>query len=276
MSQKRPLWQNKKLLYLLIPLALLLAALAPSGLTHFQKAHATNAAPAARPIALVYTDNHSVVGCDGCADAAVHMLKQSKWNFQIIQVGPDGQTLTPALLKSATLYVQPGGGNSVENAYAELQKYGKAHNYNFTTEMHSFVEHGGRYLGLCMGGFLAGNPGFNLLYPGDSGDFITSPGASVTTDADTIVDVSWRGQPRQIYFQGGAYFDMPDESKVNVLARYTNNEIAVMIAHDKQGKVAVSGPHPEATVDWYDAYHLPHPKNMDVDLANDLLDTLMQ
>lgn len=273
----RTRWRKKILMYL--SLSAVLAAAALSGLLWMGRADVGRGARAgAQPIALVLADDHGPSGCNGCADAAEHMLKQSKWNFNIVRVGPDGETLTPELLKSAALYVQPGGNDNVDDATAELQAYGKKHGYDFAASMRTFVENGGRYLGLCMGGYLAGTPGFDLLKPGNSNQFITSPGASVMTDKNTIVDVNWRDQLRNMFFQDGPYFVVPDESKANVLARYTNNEIAVMITADGKGEVGVSGPHPEATADWYDTANppLPKPPGLNVDLANDLLDTLMQ
>lgn len=278
MSVVRTLWRKKVSICLF--LAVVLTASALFVLLQTWRAHAVSRASVdSRPIALIFTDNNGQAGCDGCADAAEHMLKQSKWNFNIIRVGPDGAALTSDLLMRATIFVQPGGGDSVDNTYAELQAYGKKYGYDFAALIRSFVENGGRYLGLCMGGYLAGSdPGFDLLKPGDSDEFITSPRASVTTDKDSIVDVTWRGQPRKMFFQDGPYFTVPDESKANVLARYTNNEIAVLITAYGKGKVGASGPHPEATADWYDTDNppLPRPPGLDVDLANDLLDTLMQ
>jgi|SRR5215469_14979994 len=109
-----------------------------------------------------------------------------------------------------------------------------------------------------MGGYLAGaTPGFNLL-PGDTDEFVTSPGASVKTTKDTLVDVIGRGQLRTMYFQHGLYFILNSGSRgVTKLATYTNGEIASMVAVYGKGKVGVSGPHPEADQSWYRAYYLP-------------------
>jgi glutamine amidotransferase-like uncharacterized protein len=128
-----------------------------------------------------------------------------------------------------------------------------------------------------MGGYLAGHaPGFDLL-PGDSDQFITSQRASVTSEADTIIQVNWRSHRRSMYFQDGPYFVLDGRpSQVNVLATYTNGEIAALVAPHGKGKVGVSGPHPEAGADWYQANHLVNPDNHDTELGRDLIDTLMQ
>jgi len=219
------------------------------------------------PVALVY---RGPAGCQGCSEAAAELLRSSKWGFDVQYVGPNERLqISDTTLKMATLYVQPGGNGTVEEAFAAMR--------GNTDTIRKFVKSGGRYLGLCMGGYLAGSdPGFNLLQ-GDTDEFTTSRGASVTTKADTIVKVNWRNRPRYMYFQDGPYFILHRGAKdVSVLATYTNGEIAVMVAPYGKGKVGVSGPHPEATTAWYDEYKLVNPDGVDAGLGHDLIDTLMQ
>ncbi len=185
-------------------------------------------------------------------------------------VGPNEQLqFSTATLQAAALYVQPGGSGELSQAYRHVKKH--------EHEIRTYVMSGGRYLGFCMGGYLAGkNPGFRLL-PGDTDQFIASRGASVRTEADTIVTVYWRGRPRSMYFQDGPYFLLDHgTANVTVLATYTNGKIAAMVAPCGKGKVGVSGPHPEATAAWYKAYNLIDPDGPDLEPGHDLLDTLMQ
>jgi glutamine amidotransferase-like uncharacterized protein len=79
-----------------------------------------------------------------------------------------------------------------------------------------------------------------------------------------------------MYFQDGPFF-LLDRSATNVmvLATYTNGKIAALVAAYGEGKVGVSGPHPEASVEWYEATHLVNPEGVNVDLGHDLIDTLM-
>ena len=60
------------------------------------------------------------------------------------------------------------------------------------------------------------------------------------------------------------------------LATYTNGKIAALVAAYGKGKVGVSGPHPEATAEWYAAHHLVTPEGVNADLGYDLIATLMQ
>jgi len=223
--------------------------------------------PMTRPLALVY---RGPAGCPGCSEAVAELLHSSRWRFDVQYVGPNERLrLSAATLQDATLYAQPGGSGELSQAYRQLKKH--AH------DIRSYVSSGGRYLGICMGGYLAGRtPGFHLL-PGDTDQFIASRGASVRTEADTLVNVYWRGQLRCMYFQDGPYFLLDrGATDVIVLATYTNGKIAALVAAYGKGKVGVSGPHPEATAEWYDASHLVTPEGMNVDLGHDLIDMLMR
>lgn len=229
----------------------------------------TDAGPATsakRPLALVY---RGPGGCPSCSEAAA-LLRSTRWGFRVRYVGPGEELkLNRESLAPAAVYVQPGGVGTVDQAFDALRAESAA--------IRSFVASGGRYLGLCMGGYLAGgNPGFDLL-PGDSGQFITSPGASVTSEADTIVKVTWRDRARFMYFQDGPFFTLNrGAAGVSVLATYTNGEISALVAPYGKGRVGVSGPHPEATGDWYRSNRVDDPDVHDADLGRDLVDTLMR
>ncbi|WP_188306867.1 BPL-N domain-containing protein [Streptomyces sp. CBMA123] len=224
--------------------------------------------PDGRPLALVY---RGPAACQGCPEAAHDMLEQD--GFAVRYIGPEEQDrFGPDALSGVALYVQPGGtnGQEVSTAWRLMQR-----DPGFSPELvRAYVRGGGHFLGLCMGGYLAGHdPGYGLL-PGDSGQYISSRGATVTDEQDHLVDVSWRGHPQRMYFQDGPYFDVsgPD---ADVLARYTNDRAAAVVAPYGAGRVAVSGPHPEAPSDWYLDYDLPDESQTGLGLGEDLLHTLM-
>lgn len=222
-----------------------------------------------RPLALVYR-GPAPAGCDGCSEAVATMLQRSHHGFEVKFVGPKEKLkLNATSLMSAVLYAQPGGGGSLSHAYRQLKDHAR--------DIRRFVSSGGRYLGICMGGYLAGaTPGFHLL-PGDTDQFIASRGASIRSSADTLVQVSWRDQLRWMYFQDGPYFSLHSEAPgVVVLARYMNAKIAALVAPYGKGKVAVVGPHPEADANWYADARLPIPDHLDSWPGNDLIDMLMQ
>jgi glutamine amidotransferase-like uncharacterized protein len=220
-----------------------------------------------RPLALVYRGPAS---CCGCSEAVADVLQASNWNFDVQYVGPDEPLkLSAAALQSAALYAQPGGNGTVEEAY-EVMRSHKA-------DLQSFIWAGGRYLGFCMGGYLAGRqPGFNL-FPGDTDQWICSDGASVTHPMDTVTQVQWREQTRWMYVQDPPDFVLDSgASSVSVIAQYTNGQIAALVTPYERGRVAVVGPHPEAPQSWYSEYHLKDPDGPDADLAKDLIDSVMR
>ncbi|HEV7824733.1 MAG TPA: BPL-N domain-containing protein [Mycobacteriales bacterium] len=218
--------------------------------------------------ALVY---RGPAACEECPEALAGLLRSSEWAFDVEYVGPgEDLDVAPATLATAALYAQPGGGDSVERAYRQMK--GSA------GTIRRYVRSGGRYLGVCMGGYLAGHWRGLRLLPEDTDQFITSPGAGVTTAEDTLVDVDWRGRRHRMFFQDGPVFRLPASvpAGVTVLARYTSNgEVAAMVAPFGRGKVGVVGPHPEAPDDWYDAHGLTAERSSAAPLGHDLIAVLM-
>lgn len=132
---------------------------------------------------------------------------------------------------------------------------------NYTAPLQGFVARGGHYLGFCLGAYLAGrSPGFALLPPGaDATDEVARPGAEVASEADAVVRVDWtfvsgrtqRG--RWLYFQDGAVVKGVEDGRdgARVLARYSRNgDVAASVTAYGRGRVALVGPHPEATQKW--------------------------
>lgn len=219
-------------------------------------------------IALVY---RGPAGCAGCSEAVAKLLKSDTlWDFNVIYVGPNENMSVQAGLQlpNVVLYAQPGGDGSENQAFNKLKKDAPA--------VRNFISKGGRYLGICMGGYLVDhNPGFNLCLNTDQ--YIKSPGATVKTEDDTLVQVMWRGTNRWMYFQDGPYF-IP-KSCIDgqiILATYRNGKVAAMVQPYGSGKIGVSGPHPEADASWYAAANLTDPDGHVADLGHDLIDTLMQ
>jgi glutamine amidotransferase-like uncharacterized protein len=225
---------------------------------------AASVPPAGRPRALVYRGPATV---PGCPEAVVELLSTSRWDFDICYVGPHERlALTPEALAGAALYAQPGGG-TLSHGYKHMRRHRSA--------IRDFVRSGGGYVGFCLGGYLAGaTPGFALL-PGDTDRYIASPRATVDSEDDTLVQVSWRGSRRTLFFQDGPHFELSPDASAIVLATYPNKTIAAVVAGFGAGRVGVVGPHPEATNDWFTDAGLSTPKRLSTDLGRDLVDTVM-
>jgi hypothetical protein len=217
------------------------------------------------PVALVYRGPASI---PGCPEAAAALLESSRWGFDVRYVGPDEDLpLSPRALTGATVYAQPGGG-TLDDGYRHVR--------HIRAAIRQFVHSGGRYLGFCLGGYLAGaTPGFALL-PGDTDQYIASTAATVGSEDDTLVQVCWRGRPRTLYFQDGPYFWVRRDADVTVVATYPNGTIAALVTGFGAGRVGVVGPHPEATGDWYADAGLVATGNLGADLGLDLVDAVMR
>ncbi len=219
------------------------------------------------PLALVY---RGPAACLGCPEAVATVLVNSPLNFNVAFVGPDENLdITTDTLAQAAVYAQPGGHVNPFDAYDYLS--------DAAPIIASYVHNGGRYLGFCEGGYLAGiNPGFDLL-PGDSNRYILSPDATVTNTQDTAIKVTWRGQPRYMYFQDGPIFIIDQAAQgVTPIATYDNGAIAALTTPFGQGKVGVVGTYPEAPQSWYDQFGVVDPDGPDADLAEDLIEAVMQ
>lgn len=217
-----------------------------------------------RPLALVYRGPASRPA--GCAEAVARLLDGSPFDLDVRFTGPREELpLTADVLAVATVYAQPGGG-TLRAGYRRMRRH--------RAEIRDWVAGGGRYLGFCLGGYLAGaTPGFGLL-PGDTDQYVATEGATVGSTADTLVEVSWRGRRRQLYFQDGAVFRLDDDADATVLAHYPNGEIAALATPFGAGRVAVVGPHPEATPDWFaDSGLRPRPA---LDLGHDLIEEVLR
>lgn len=224
--------------------------------------------PRPRHLALIYRGPAS---CRDCPEALAELIRTAPLHLDVRFVDDERTPITRSLLASAALYAQGGGDWTLRRAYRRLRPAARP--------LRAFVHAGGRYLGICMGAYLAGNwNGFGLL-PTGIDQFIASPGASVTTAADSLVDIDWRGQRRSVFFQDGPVFAMapraPDTT--TVLARYASTGgIAALVAPFGHGRVGACGPHIEADDTWYAHSGLPTPATPTQPLGHDLLHVLMR
>lgn len=225
--------------------------------------------PGTDRLALVYRGPGS---CAGCAEDLAALLEHA--GLRTRYVGP-ADLLADATFAGAALYAQPGGDNTMQVYYA----VGAANWPAVADRLRAFVRGGGRYLGVCLGGFLAG-PWMDddgtiaalALLRGDASYFTKTP---VDSRLDQVVPITWLSprQSRTVYFQEGPYFI--DDGGVPY-ATWSDGSVAALIADYGKGKVGVSGFHFEATDDWYAAHDLIDPDGPDADLGIQLIDDLMR
>jgi glutamine amidotransferase-like uncharacterized protein len=221
--------------------------------------------PGGQALALVY---RGPAADSECSEAAADLLHRSRWDLDVHYVGPrERLRLSADLLSATTLYTQPGGGD-LGRAYRKLRRH--------ATALRDYVGSGGRYLGFCLGAYLAGEePGFGLL-PGDTDQYISSHGATVTTYRDAVIEITWGGHVREVYFQDGPWFDLDrHRGPADILATYDNGLPAALVAPYGRGVVGVVGPHPEATPAWFTDVGLRPPEPLATDLGLELVDRVM-
>ena len=212
----------------------------------------------ALPLALVYLGP----ACDpGCAFSIGDILASGPSPMRVLYCGPDGDVpITAATLARASLYVQPGGGGDDYDAAWRLVQPKAA-------LLRGWVRSGGRYLGICMGGYMAGHgPGYDLL-PGNSWEWTGTPGASVTGLDPAVVTVNWAGEDRQVFYQDGPCFTLRPGRGGRVLATYDDGRPAAVVAPCGKGRVLACGVHPEADPSWYEGLAISPPARGTLDLA---------
>ncbi|MBB1497170.1 BPL-N domain-containing protein [Paracoccus sp. MC1862] len=182
--------------------------------------------------------------CDGCAEAMAETARRAGLTPRL--VGPEG--LDPRVLETAEVVIVGGGDDMdvLREGIGDRRLRGLA----------DWVARGGRYMGVCAGGYLAGRtlddagevPGPDLI----QGDSVTS-----TPFAARVETVTWRGRKLRMYTQEAPGFELDDDFAGEVVARYADGTPAALLVPHGKGLVAVSGPHPEATADWLEGDGLP-------------------
>jgi hypothetical protein len=209
----------------------------------------------APPRALVYR-SHQTDGDNDLPGSVANLLKSSPYAFEVDYIGPaEYLKLEAKSLRGIDLLAFPGGPD-LDDIYAEVEHAKPA--------IREFVHSGGRYLGICLGAYLAGySPGLGLLPKGaDTDQEYTLPDSQVKDEDDTIIQVDWNWQSGKhaghtqsdqwMFFQDGACVEDFKETETDlVLGRYSSSgRVASCVNKFGQGRVGVCGPHPEADQSW--------------------------
>jgi len=185
-----------------------------------------------------------------CVDGVRDVLESSK-EYSTLLVGPHSfpyMELTKELLADTTCLVIPGGlGDADQFDTSELKPH--------TALIRDYVAGGGRYLGICMGSYLAGCYYLDLLKKNTAAaQYVKRKDCTVLHEKPDVVELLWEGARETVYFFDGAAF-VPRKGFKNisgeVIARYLNGDPAALIQPHKKGRVGVIGPHPEAHKWWF-------------------------
>jgi putative intracellular protease/amidase len=113
-----------------------------------------------------------------------------------------------------------------------------------------FVANGGRYLGICMGAYWAGQHYFNILNGVDAVQYLTRPGTDTRRPHAKNISVVWNESPMNMFWYDGCAL-VGDDTQFTTIARYAGNNDPMAIM---QGKIGLIGAHPESEEFWYESY----------------------
>ena len=133
-----------------------------------------------------------------------------------------------------------GGGFGDSDSFRHLLK----HNGKLVKK---FVNSGGKYIGICMGGYWAGSEYFDLLDGCDTVQYIKQPNTDTRRPHAKNLDIMWEGRKEKMFFYDG--FAVTD-GDYEIVAKYMNGDAMAVI----QNNIGIIGCHPEATNHWYDSY----------------------
>ena len=110
-----------------------------------------------------------------------------------------------------------------------------------------FIHNGGRYLGICMGAYWAGNSYFNFLDNVEVEQYITRPNTDTRRPHAKNLKIEWLGKQEKMFFYDGCAFG---PGQYEIIAKYMNDDPMAII----QNRIGLIGCHPESQPHWYKSY----------------------
>ena len=116
----------------------------------------------------------------------------------------------------------------------------------------TYINRGGRYLGICMGAYWADRNYFNILDNVRAVQYIKQPRTDTRRPHAKACAITWNGQADRMYFYDGCALV---GTGFDTVARYANGDAMAII----QNRIGLIGCHPESQQFWYDKNYLkPH------------------
>ncbi|MCX5812332.1 MAG: BPL-N domain-containing protein [Proteobacteria bacterium] len=190
--------------------------------------------------ALVY---NGPVSAEDCPEAVAAIAKNAGLKVRFVSIPGD----IPRLLDNAAVFIIGGTED-------DMGPMVKAFTPKVVTSIKEYLRKGGRYLGICGGGFMA-STGWKEGSEYMKGFGIIPAEAKVFQDSfeAKILPVKWLGKMRPMFFKAGPDFRLTKtQETVHVVATYGDGSVAALMSTYGKGRVAVCGPHPEARESWKD------------------------
>lgn len=129
---------------------------------------------------------------------------------------------------------------------------GDADNFDFLLRdkkklIKKYLSIGGKYLGVCMGAYLAGRHYFDILEDADCFQYTKRKNSEIKKERETIMQVKWKRKYYDMYFYDGCAI-IGNKKKFKTYAHYQNGDPMAVI----QKNVGLIGCHPESPEDWYE------------------------
>ena len=210
----------------------------PAGPPATPRSSELSIAPARGSYALIYDGPVAATG----ATAAIEAVAQQ--DGLPVKLVANIQDL-PGLLPDAKVFIIGGTQDDLSPLIAAFTP-------QITAALKNYLQNGGRYLGICGGGFMA-STGWdeNGRHFTPLGIIPAASGAYLPESDPRILPIDWLGKTRQMYYQAGpAFYLAPTATHTRIIAYYGDGRVAAFTSTYGRGEVAVSGTHPEAAPSW--------------------------
>ena len=151
------------------------------------------------------------------------------------------KTLSEVNFNNIDLVAFPGGTGDADLFHRIIGSEAKV--------IRSYMNNGGKYLGICMGAYWASKHYFNLLSDIEVHQYICRPKAEVRRSYQTTLNVRWKRKETEMFFFDGCAFT---GEKFKTIARYANGDAMAII----QKNIGLIGCHPESRETWYKKSYL--------------------
>jgi hypothetical protein len=162
---------------------------------------------------------------------------QSDYNFKIFSINP----LEDNFFDDVDMIVVPGG-------FGDASTFDRAFKH-IKDRVKSFVQNGGKYLGICMGAYWAGKHYFDILDSVDAVQYLAQPNTDTRRPHAKNISITWQGNPMNMFWYDGCAL-VGNTNKFTTIATYTNGDAMAIV----QDNIGLIGCHPESEQFWYDSY----------------------
>jgi glutamine amidotransferase-like uncharacterized protein len=173
-----------------------------------------------------------------CASALLEVCK-TKYETKFL----NHRTLNKKNLETIDCLAFPGGLGDADNFDFLLRDKKKL--------IKKYIENGGKYLGICMGAYLAGGHYFDILEGVDAFQYTRRRRSEIKREKETVIKIKWQNKFYDMYFYDGCAM-IGDEKKFKIFATYSNGDPMAII----QKSIGLIGCHPESPLNWYEDIEL--------------------